>query len=56
MPLTWTQVKSDLAPKRFTVRTVPAHLAKSSARQNCCDGGRPLEPAIKRLGKAKRAA
>ena len=29
MPLTWTQVKADLDPKRFTIRTVPALLAKS---------------------------
>ncbi|MBB3136032.1 bifunctional non-homologous end joining protein LigD [Rhizobium pisi] len=56
MPLTWTQVKSDLDPKRFTVRTVPALLAKSPAWQDYCDGERPLEQAIKRLGKSKRAA
>jgi bifunctional non-homologous end joining protein LigD len=56
MPLTWAQVKSGLDPVRFTVRTVPALLAKSSAWQDYCDGERPLEEAIKRLGKAKRAA
>jgi len=56
MPLTWTQVKSDLDSKRFTVRTVPALLAKSAAWQDYCDGQRPLEQAIKRLGKSKRAA
>ncbi|OWW02380.1 ATP-dependent DNA ligase [Rhizobium sp. R72] len=56
MPLTWTQVKADLDPKRFTVRTVPALLAKSSAWQDYCDGERPLEQAIKRLGKSRRAA
>ncbi|CAD7035343.1 DNA ligase D [Pseudorhizobium endolithicum] len=56
MPLTWTQVKSDLDPKRFTVRAVPALLAKSSAWQDYCDGERPLEQAIKRLGKSRRAA
>jgi bifunctional non-homologous end joining protein LigD len=56
MPLTWTQVKSDLDPRRFTVRTVPALLAKTSAWQDYCDGQRPLEQAIKRLGKSKRAA
>jgi bifunctional non-homologous end joining protein LigD len=56
MPLTWTQVKSDLNPKRFTVRTVPALLAKSSAWQDYCDGQRPLEQAIKRLGKSSKAA
>jgi len=56
MPLNWTQVKADLDPKRFTIRTVPALLAKSPAWQDYCDGERPLEQAIKRLGKSKRAA
>ncbi len=56
MPLTWTQVKSDLDPKRFNVRTVPALLAKTSAWQDYCDGERSLEQAIKRLGKPGRAA
>jgi bifunctional non-homologous end joining protein LigD len=56
MPLTWSQVKSDLDPKRFTIRTVPAQLAKSSAWRDYCDGERPLEQAIKRLGKSKRGA
>ncbi|OWV66148.1 ATP-dependent DNA ligase [Rhizobium sp. N122] len=51
MPLTWSQVKSDLDPKRFTIRTVPALLSKSSAWEDYCDGQRPLEQAIKRLGK-----
>ncbi|NEJ73060.1 DNA ligase D [Rhizobium phaseoli] len=56
MPLTWTQVKSDLDPKRFTIRTVPALLSKSSAWEDYCDGQRPLEQAIKRLGKVSNAA
>jgi bifunctional non-homologous end joining protein LigD len=56
MPLTWTQVKSDLDPKRYTIRTVPALLAKSSAWQDYCDGQRLLEQAIKRLGKSRKAA
>ncbi|MFK0276342.1 DNA ligase D [Ensifer sp. NPDC090286] len=56
MPLTWTQVKSDLDPKRFTVRTVPALLEKTSAWEDYCDGERQLEQAIKRLGKQKAAA
>lgn len=55
MPLTWTQVKSDLDPKRFTIRTVPALLSKTSAWEDYCDGQRPLEQAIKRLGKHKAA-
>ncbi|MGO7510886.1 DNA ligase D (plasmid) [Rhizobium ruizarguesonis] len=56
MPLTWTQVKSDLDPKRFTVRTVPALLSKSSAWEDYSDGKRPLEQAIKRLGKVSKVA
>ncbi len=56
MPLTWSQVKADLDPKRFTIRTVPALLAKTSAWQDYCDGQRSLEQAIKRLGKMTKAA
>ena len=56
MPLTWSQVKADLDPKRFTVRTVPSLISKSAAWEDYCDGQRPLETAIKRLGKTKRAA
>lgn len=56
MPLTWTQVKSDLDPKRFTIRTVPGLLSKTSAWEDYCDSQRPLEQAIKRLGKHKAAA
>jgi len=56
MRLTWTQVKSDLGPKRFTIRTVPALLAKTTAWEDYCVGQRPLEQAIKQLGKQKSAA
>ncbi len=56
MPLTWNQVKADLDPKRFTVRTVPALLAKTSAWQDYCDGQRSLEQAIKRLAKSMKQA
>jgi bifunctional non-homologous end joining protein LigD len=56
MPVTWTQVKADLDPKRFTIRTVPTLLAKSTAWEDYCDALRPLEPAIKKLTKAKQAA
>ncbi|WP_037088526.1 DNA ligase D [Neorhizobium vignae] len=54
MPLTWAQVKTDLDPKRFTIRTVPALLEKTSAWQDYCDGQRSLEQAIKRLAKSMK--
>ena len=56
MPLDWTEVKADLDPRRFTVRTAPLLLTKSTAWRDYCDGQRPLDPAIKRLGKIKRSA
>ncbi len=56
MPLTWAQVKSDLDPRRYTIRTVPDLLRKSKAWAEYCDSERPLEDAIKRLGKARIAA
>jgi bifunctional non-homologous end joining protein LigD len=56
MPLAWTQVKADLDPKRFTIRTVPGLLAKSTAWKDYCDSLRPLEQAIKQLGKVIHAA
>jgi bifunctional non-homologous end joining protein LigD len=55
MPLTWVQVKTDLDPKRFTVRTTPALIEKSTAWQDYCDGQRPLDQAIKRLAKSRDA-
>jgi bifunctional non-homologous end joining protein LigD len=51
MPLTWSQVRAGLDPMRYTVRTVPALLAKLTAWEDYCDGERALAPAIKRLGK-----
>ncbi|KQV32873.1 hypothetical protein ASC96_30720 [Rhizobium sp. Root1204] len=56
MPLSWSQVKTELNPKRFTIRTVPNLLKKSTAWQDCCDGQRPLEQAIKRFAKSRNAA
>ena len=56
MPLTWAQVKADLDPKRFTIRTVPPLLRKSRAWEDYCDSERSIEVAIERLGKEKAAA
>ena len=55
MPLNWTQVRSDLDPQRFTVRTVPDLLKKSTAWHDYCDAQRPLEQAIKRLSNFRNA-
>ena len=52
MPLTWKQVKSDLDPRRFTIRTVPGLLSRSDAWTDYGDAERPLAEAIKRLAKA----
>jgi bifunctional non-homologous end joining protein LigD len=51
MPLTWAQVKGDLDPKRFTVRTVPALLSKSKAWQGYDDAASSIKAAMKRLEK-----
>ena len=56
MPLTWAQVKPDLDPKRFTVRSVPSLLRRTKAWGDYCDGERALGDAIKRLGQGTRAA
>jgi bifunctional non-homologous end joining protein LigD len=56
MPLSWSQVKANLDPMRFTVRTVPNLLKKSTAWEDYCDGQRPLQQAIKRLNKFRKAS
>ncbi|MFI0849395.1 DNA ligase D, partial [Mesorhizobium sp. IMUNJ 23232] len=54
MPITWNQVKADLDPKRYTLRTVPGLLAKTTAWKDYDNGQRPLEPAIKQLAKSMK--
>jgi bifunctional non-homologous end joining protein LigD len=49
MPLTWAQVKGDLDPKRYTVRTVPALLARSKAWQGYDDAASSIKEAIGKL-------
>ncbi len=51
MPLEWSQVKKGLDPKRFTVRTAPALLAKSPAWKDYAKSERPLLPVLKKLAK-----
>lgn len=49
MPLTWAQVKGDLDPKRYTVRTVPPLLARSRAWQGYEDAASSIKAAIRKL-------
>ncbi len=54
MPVTWAQVKSDLDPKRYTVRTVPGLLPRSKAWDGYDDAAASIKSAAKRLaGKVK---
>jgi len=53
MPLTWAQVRGDLDPKRYTVRTVPALLAKTKAWEGYDKAAVSIKPAIKKLGAKK---
>ena len=55
MPLQWAQLRSKIDPKRFTIRTVPGLIARSTAWQDYCDAERLLAPALKRLTKASAA-
>jgi bifunctional non-homologous end joining protein LigD len=50
MPLTWAQVRGDLDPKRYTVRSVPSLLAKSKAWDGYDDAASSIKSAIKKLG------
>ncbi|WBL77112.1 DNA ligase D [Bradyrhizobium xenonodulans] len=54
MPVTWAQVKGDLDPKRYTVRTVPGLLARSKAWEGYDDAASSIKAAMKKLaGKMK---
>jgi bifunctional non-homologous end joining protein LigD len=53
MPLTWAQVKGDLDPKRYTVRTVPTLLAKTKAWDGYDDAASSIKAAIKKLAVRK---
>jgi bifunctional non-homologous end joining protein LigD len=49
MPLNWQEVKAGLDPKRFTVRTAPALLAKTQAWKDYDDSARSLADAIRKI-------
>ena len=49
MPVTWAQVRADLDPMKFTLRTVPALLRKTKAWADHDDGARSIKAAILKL-------
>ena len=49
MPLNWSQVQAGLDPQRFTMKTVPALLAKTKPWEDYCDAEASLEKAIRKL-------
>jgi bifunctional non-homologous end joining protein LigD len=49
MPLTWTQVRAGLDPLRYTIHSVPALIARSSAWQDYAEAERVFLPAAKKL-------
>ncbi len=49
MPLTWAQVKADLDPARYTIRSVPRLLSRSKAWGDYEVGARPIAEAMKLL-------
>jgi len=52
MPIAWGDVKKGLSPKKFTVRTAPALLAKEKPWKDYEEGARSLSDAIARITKA----
>ncbi len=53
MPLTWAQARGDLDPKRFTVRTVPALLARTKAWQGYDDAASSIKGAMRKFSARK---
>jgi bifunctional non-homologous end joining protein LigD len=49
MPLTWPQVRGDLDPTKYTVRTVPSLLAKTKAWDGYDDAAASIKLAMKKL-------
>ena len=49
MPLTWQQVRKSLDPLRYTLRTVPPLLSKSTPWKDYRDSEKPLRAALKRV-------
>uniref|UniRef100_E6VKS9 DNA ligase (ATP) n=1 Tax=Rhodopseudomonas palustris (strain DX-1) TaxID=652103 RepID=E6VKS9_RHOPX len=54
MPVTWSQVKAGLDPKRYTIETVPALMKRSKAWTDYNEAAAPLKPAIKALTSGRK--
>ena len=54
MPLTWNQVKKGLDPKRFTVRTAPALIARSTAWKDYFKSDQPLFAVFRKVVARKK--
>ena len=53
MPLHWSQVRNGLDPKRFTMTTAPALLAKGKPWADYCESEVPLKAAIQKFVKQR---
>ena len=53
MPIPWTQVRTGLEPKRFTVTSAPALIGRNTGWENYAESERSLESAIRRLTSRK---
>ncbi len=51
MPVTWAQVRSDLDPMKYTLRTVPSLLRKTKAWSDYDDAARSIKAAIAKMEK-----
>jgi bifunctional non-homologous end joining protein LigD len=50
MPITWSQVKAGLDPKRFTLRTAPTLLKRGRAWDGYDKAAGSLKAILKKLG------
>lgn len=55
MPITWSQLRSGLDPRRFTIRTAPSLLAKSRAWEDYERSAQPLPKTTHRAIRKKAA-
>jgi bifunctional non-homologous end joining protein LigD len=53
MPVPWTQVRTGLDPKRFTIASAPALLARNTGWEDYDKSERSLVDAIRQLTRRK---